>query len=312
MTEDLTVVMACHDERRWEFLARAVRSVQEQDVAARVVVSVDHNPGLQERVSRTWPGVTVVANRHGRGASGTRNSGAEYATTDLVAFLDDDACARPGWLARLVAPFEDPRVVGTGGGVAPSWAIGDRPRWFPEEFDWVVGASFRGMPTAVARVRNVWSENMAVRRAVFEQVDGFRLGFGKVGDRSRPEDTDLCIRMAAAVPDGRWVYVPQALADHHVPPGRSTYRFFLGRSFNEGWGKVEMSRLLGPAERLGDERAYGTRVLPAGVAAGLGRAVRGDLTGLLRAGAITSGAAAAAAGAVAALGSRAAAGRRSR
>ena len=32
-----------------------------------------------------------------------------------VAFIDDDAVPEPSWLCRLVAPFEDPGVAGTGG-----------------------------------------------------------------------------------------------------------------------------------------------------------------------------------------------------
>ena len=284
---EATVVIATHSERRWDFLVAAVDSVRAQSVPSRLVIAVDHNPALLERVARTWPDVRVVANRHGRGASGTRNTGAELARTELVVFLDDDATARPGWLERLLAPFADPAVVGTGGGVAPAWApeVGRRPVWFPEEFDWAIGASYRGMPTRTSRIRNVWSENMAVRRSVFESVGGFRTGFGKVGDRNKPEDTDVCIRMGAAVPDGRWMYVPDALVHHHVPRDRSTYRFFLARSFNEGWGKVEMSRLLGPAERLDHERRYLTHTIPRGIGAALGEAASGRPVAALRAGA---------------------------
>lgn len=302
----VTVVLASHDLGRWSHLCRALDSALAQDVPARVVVGVDHNPELEQRLRAARPDVLVVPNRHGRGASGTRNSGAEHATTPLVAFLDDDARAHPGWLGGLLAPFDDPDVVGTGGGVTADWSTG-RPVWFPEEFGWVVGASYRGMPLATARVRNVWSENMAVRRDVFAAVGGFRLDFGKVGDRSRPEDTDLCIRMAAAVPGGRWMYVPDARADHHVPAARATYRFFLRRSYLEGRGKVEMSRLLGPQEALDSERDYLRRTLPTGVRAGLADAARGRAAGLLRAAAITSGAAAAGLGAAVGLAARPAA-----
>ena len=153
------------------------------------------------------------------------------------------------------------------------------------------------MPTSPALVRNVWSGNMVVRTDVFQQVGGFRLGFGKVGSQARPEDTDLCIRMAGAVPGGRWMYLPDALIDHHVPMARGTFRYFLTRSYSEGRGKVELARLFGKQKVLGEERRYLTHVLPSGVGQGLATAARGDVSGLLRAGAITSGAAAAAIGA---------------
>src|ERR1019366_5134095 len=295
---DATVVLATHDLGRWPFLVPAVESLlAERNRPGHVVISVDQNEELCERVRATWPQVTTVQNKCGRGASGARNAGAECADTPFIAFLDDDIRVREGWLSRLLEPFADPAVVGTGGGVAARWQAG-RPGWFPEEFDWVVGASYRGMPTVRRAVRNVWSENMAVRAEVFHAVGGFRPGFGKVADRSRPEDTDLCIRMSAHVAGAQWLYVPDAVTEHHVPAARASLSFFLRRNYLEGRGKVEMAHLLGRQENLQDERDYLRRTLPAAVSAGLRAAARRrDLSGLLKAGAIVVGVLAAGVGA---------------
>jgi GT2 family glycosyltransferase len=285
----VSVVIAAHDERRWPHLLEAVRSTLAQAPApSEIIVVIDHNEALRERVCAEFPGITVLANRSARGASGTRNTGASHARTALVAFLDDDAAARPDWLHRLIAPFSDPAVVGTGGGVDPVWQAG-RPRWFPAEFNWVVGASYTGMPETQAPIRNVWSENMAVRRDAFAAVGGFRVGFGKLGDRSRPEDTDLCIRMAELSPAAHWVHVPHALADHQVPAYRSTFRFFLRRCYHEGRGKIEMARQLTSSAALGSERAYLYRTLPRGFAHGIAAAFRGQLQGAGHAMAIVAG-----------------------
>jgi glucosyl-dolichyl phosphate glucuronosyltransferase len=287
---DATVVMATYDPRRWRFLAAAVDCLLTgPERPGRVVVCVDRNKDLYERVRTTWPQVTGVLNAYEPGASTTRNTGAEYADTPFIVFLDDDIRVSEGWLPRLLAPFADPAVVGTGGAVVAGWQNG-RPGWFPEELDWVVGASYRGMPTVESPVRNVWSENMAVRTDVFRAVGGFRTGFGKVGTSSRPEDTDLCIRMAAKVAEARWVYTPEATAVHDVPAGRSSFSYFLRRTYYEGRGKVEMARLLGRQEKLRDERNYMVHTLPSGIFAGLWATVRhGDMRGLLKAGAIVAG-----------------------
>jgi hypothetical protein len=114
---------------------------------------------------------------------------------------------------------------------------------------------------------------MVVRRGAFEAVGGFREGFGKIGDRARPEDTDLCVRMSRAS-GGRWMYVPSAVIDHPVPVERGTFGFFLARCFNEGRGKVEMARLLGSEPSLDSEQEYLRRTVP--------RAVVRDLAGALR------------------------------
>jgi cellulose synthase/poly-beta-1,6-N-acetylglucosamine synthase-like glycosyltransferase len=190
-------------------------------------------------------------------------------TSPIVAFLDDDAVADPKWLELLLERFKDSSVVGAGGGVIAAWEA-PKPGWFPEEFAWVVGASFRGMPEDVSEVRNVWAENMAVRRNRFMEVDGFRRHFGKVGSHNSPEDTDLCIRMAKS--GGRWLYVPQARISHHVPPSRASFRYFMRRSYHEGEGKAALARL-SPDKVLDLERQYTTRVLPRAVLCGLSAAL---------------------------------------
>jgi glucosyl-dolichyl phosphate glucuronosyltransferase len=285
-----SVVIACHTEERFAMLLRAIESARSQTPRpAQLIVAVDHNERLCERLRAEVEGIEIVDHRVDPGASGTRNAGAALARSPLLAFLDDDVQAREGWLSELLAPFANPHVVGSGGMTRPAWQ-GPRPRWFPDEFGWVVGASHAGLPTIRAPVRNVWSENLAVRREAFESVGGFRSGFGKVGSTSRPEDTDLCIRVSAADPQSHWVYVPTAVVDHEVPAARATFKFFLRRCYWEGAGKIELSAHLGADRDLGDERAYLLRTIP--------RALLRDLVAgrLTRAMAIVAGVVAAAMG----------------
>jgi len=289
-----SVVIACHTEDRLPTLIRAIRSAQRQTPApAQVIVAVDNNDQLCTRLGEI-SGIEIVDHRGDPGASGARNAGAAHARSALLVFLDDDTEARPGWLRELLGPFENPSVLGTGGMTKPAWQC-PAPGWFPDEFGWVVGASHAGLPTEAAPVRNVWSENMAVRREAFERVGGFRPGFGKVGTRSRPEDTDFCIRVGAGTPDGHWLYVPTAVVDHEVPLSRATFAFFLRRCHSEGAGKVELSAHLGAEQDLGDERAFLLRTLPRAI----GRDLRaGKLARVL---AIVAGTGAAAVGAAGSL-----------
>ena len=271
-------------------------SIRAQTVTVLETIAViDHNPDLLDRARRELPGVVVVPNLRDRGASGARNSGVAASRGDVVAFLDDDAVASPSWLEVMLPHFADPGVVGVGCRVVPVWA-GSRPRWFPPEFDWAVGGSYRGMPESAAPVRNVWTCGMAVSRSVFEAIGGFRDDFGKVGDRSRPEDTDLSLRAAAARPGGTWVYDPAAAVSHHVPLERATFGFFLRRCLNEGSGKAALAALNGGGQSTSAERLYTRRVLPAGVARGLRDTVRGDVSGGLRSAAIAAGLSSAMAG----------------
>jgi len=271
---NVSVVIPCHAMSGWRDLVRAVDSVFVQSTTpAEVVVAVDHNPELFARASRAFPDAVVVANGYARGASGNRNTGVEHTSAPIVAMLDGDSYARPGWLTDLVQPFEYPSVVGTGGAIVPRWHA-ERPAWFPDEFLWTVGGSFPSASPEPAPTRNVWSASMAVRRDAFDAVGGFRVGFGKQGNMARPEDTELCLRLAEAS-GGHWMYVPSAQIEHPVEAERATFAAFMSRCYAEGRGKVAMARLLtGPA--LDSERSYLSRTIPRAVGKGIAATAKGQ------------------------------------
>ncbi|MFU8851165.1 glycosyltransferase family 2 protein [Micromonospora sp. SL1-18] len=286
----VTVVVCVYTERRWPQIVRAVRSVLSQNVpAAQVVVVVDHNPALLERVLATFPELTVVPSTGPRGLSAARNTGLARATGEIVAFLDDDAEAEPDWLARLLPHYRDERVLAVGGHAVPAWEE-ERPRWLPPEFDWVVGCSFTGQPTEVAPVRNVIGCNMSFRRSVLERTAGFDPALGRVGRTPVGcEETELCIRIRQLEPDGVVLYDPAALVRHRVTVDRATWRYFRQRCFSEGRSKAIVARLVGSDAGLATERTYTRRTLPAGVRRGLRQVRTGDRAGLLRSGAIVAG-----------------------
>jgi GT2 family glycosyltransferase len=275
-TARVSIVIPCHRLDGWDTLVNAVRCAQAQQPRPdEIIVVVDHNPELYYRARRDIGGVTVLQNQFQPGASGTRNTGAWHTGTELVAFLDGDITATAHWLAPLIAPFDDRTVIGTGGAITPAWAS-TRPSWLPDELLWAVGASYTGLPDTTAPVRNVWSASMVVRREAFTAVGGFRDGFGKIGGRNRPEDTELCIRMSTA--GGRWMYVPTSTVQHDIPTERATFGFLLRRCYAEGRGKVQMARLLQGTRTLETERSYVTRTLPRAVIRGLATAILGDAT----------------------------------
>jgi hypothetical protein len=305
-TSDVSVVIAAYTERRLDSLADAIASVAGQRPAPlEVIVVIDRNDALLEQVRDRFPDVVALANDRTPGAGGARNTGVAVAHGSVIAFLDDDAVARERWLERIEAALVDPMVVGVGGDAVPGWVSG-RPRWFPLEFDWVVGCSYLGLPTRTAPVRNVFACNMAMRRSVFLAVGGYQDGLGnaQVGDGdgqalsrrfvtrdSGCEETELCIRAARVAPGSHWLYDPAMRVDHVVPESRTTVGYFLARCHDEGLAKARVVvEHVGSHEGLSTERGYVARTLPLGVARGLGDLVRSrDPAGPLRATAIVAG-----------------------
>ncbi len=261
----ICVIVCAYTQDRAPRLAAALDSLAAQSAApCQIVVVVDHNPALLAWARGRFPDCSVVHSDGPPGLSGARNSGLRAARGDVIAFLDDDAVAAPDWLARLAAAYGDRRVIGVGGAVTPDWEA-RAPRWLPEEFLWVVGCSYRGMPTQRSAVRNVIGANMSFRREAFAAAGGFTTSLGRVGARPLGcEETELCIRVGRLAPGRTLVYEPAASVRHHVPRSRASWRYFVRRCFSEGRSKAEVARLCGRRRGLSSERAYTLRTLPAG------------------------------------------------
>lgn len=291
VTPTMTVVVCTYTAKRWPHLLAGVKTVAGQlRDGDELLVVVDHAPDVQARVEQEFTGCTVLANSHGQGLSGARNTGVDAARGDVVAFLDDDALPGPGWLESLREPFADPSVTGVAGAVQPDWEGGQAPRWFPAEFGWVVGCDYTGLPRGGEQVRNPIGASMALRRAPVQAVGGFSELVGRVG--ALPvgcEETELSIRLAQADPGIRMVRDTVGSVLHLVPAERQRLRYFVSRCYHEGRSKAVLSRLVGTQQGLASERTYATRTLPLGVLRHAAAVLRGDLAGLARAGVIVVG-----------------------
>jgi glucosyl-dolichyl phosphate glucuronosyltransferase len=291
--KEISVVVCAHDEKRWGELLEAIDSLARQTLSPlEVIVVIDFNPRLLARARNALPRTVVVENVETRGLGGARNSGVRAARGSIVAFLDDDAVASPRWLELLARAYNDPTVAGAGGSAEPAWVEG-RPGWFPQTFDWVVGCTFEGMPSATEDVRNLIGCNMTFRRDLLLDLGLFQLGYGC-------DETELCIRLRHRWPGRRLLYVPDAKVFHRVPPDRTTFGRFLSRCYFEGGSKAVVAALVGAQDGLASERRHARSVLPRAATRGLKDFLSGrDARGLARAGAIVAGLASATAGYVA-------------
>ena len=289
---DVSVVICAYTEERWDSLVAAVQSIQRQSASSyEIIVVIDYNQRLLERVNAQFrQALVVVENKGPQGLSGARNSGVAVARGALIAFLDDDARAEPGWLEHLRRCFDDPQTLGAGGTIEPDWS-GKRPGWFPGEFYWVVGCTYRDRPERPVVVRNPYGGCACYRREIFDVVGGFRTDMGRRGTLPLGcEETELCVRASQHWPLKIFLYEPRASVYHCIPPVRARWRYFRSRCFAEGLSKAAMTHYVGAKDGLATERAYVYQTLPHGILRGIAEVLfRFDLSGLLRAGAIIAG-----------------------
>lgn len=292
MVHDISVIICAYTEDRWNDLVEAVESVQQQTLPPReIIIVIDHNPGLLKRVREHISGVVAVENTGARGLRGARNSGIAVAQGQIVAFLDDDAVAIPDWLMFLYKGYADPQVMGTGGAVIPWW-IDKEPAWFPEEFYWVIGCDYRGMPQTSTAIRNPFGANMSMRRDLFDTVGDFHAEIVRVGPRHAggSEEMEWCIRARRLYPHRIFLYEPEAIVLHRVPGFRTSLNYYIRRSYIEGAAKAVVTWYMGAKDSLATERTYTFRTLPLGVVRGLADVLfHRDLSGAARVGAIVVG-----------------------
>lgn len=285
----ISTIICAYSDERWSNLVDAITSIRSQTLPVdEIILVVDHNPRMFERACKEWENVHVVENVEERGASGARNTAIGLAKSEILAFIDDDAVYAPDCLEQLVEHFDEEKVMGVGGYLIPKWES-RRPAWFPEEFYWVVGCSFRGMQTEPRYIRNLIAACMCLRREVFTTVGDFRSGLGPGSQGFYCEETELCIRARKRWPDRFFVYEPRAVAYHHVPAKRTNFSYFRSRCYVEGISKSVVVQFAGGASGLASEWRYTLKNLPAGIWRGIIETFRGDFSGVTRSSAILVG-----------------------
>jgi GT2 family glycosyltransferase len=288
MTENRTaavVVCVASDQREGMLRACVDSLLAGTRVPDELFVVVDQNPALQERLA-SLPDAVQVMSTPRQGNSEGRNVGIRSATSDVVAFVDDDAAVEPAWLEHLMDAFEaDDELVGAGGAVVPKFL--DGRRWLPDELLWVVGCTYAGHRTDAGPIRNPIGCNMAFLREALLQVGAFATEYGKQGDKLVIcDETELCLRLEGAFGEGRITFVPDARVLHNVPPTRITWHGLYRRCLAEGLSKGRLRRRYRD-RALASERGYVQRlVLRTVPAMALGGALRRDSQQVLGAAAI--------------------------
>jgi len=211
-----------------------------------LVVVVDGTPEVYDRVIRDYADreeVIVHCNDENVGLLQSRNRGAELATGDVVAFIDDDAVADEMWIEHLVRAYKTKDAIAVGGKMVPTWVAG-KPSFLPAEFYWLVGVTHRGFVDEPGEVRNTFGSNISFRTDVFNELGGFDVEIGgRKGDTNlQGGETELCARMKTEYGHGVW-YDPDAEVAHKVFPYRTDFWWLLDRAFWQGYSKRAMEFL---------------------------------------------------------------------
>jgi glycosyltransferase involved in cell wall biosynthesis len=219
--------------RRYELLDGAIASLAAQSVPVEVLV-VDNSPGA--------PGSADARARHASvarwleeptpGLSRARNAALAAASAPVLAYLDDDARAAPGWAEGFLAGFAQlgESVACVGGRVRLRYTA-PPPAWLDWRFESYLSALDLGEETRLlAPGEWVAGASLAYRVAELRGIGGFNAALGRSGAASllSNDETEVSARLSArGLLTG---YTPLAEAEHLVEPSRLSQAWFRRRA----------------------------------------------------------------------------------
>jgi GT2 family glycosyltransferase len=188
-------------------------------------------------------GVRGVRSDTPNGPNAARNTGVRVAGADLIAMVDDDVWAPPGWLSAMVAGAERFPEASALGGPIRARLEGPAPRACGREQPPITSLDL-GPHDRPAEL--VWSANMAIRREAFDRVGPFDERFTTGGD-----EEDWLRRLHAV--GGEVVYVARAWLDHRRAGDDARLRSLMRSAYRRGRNMRAYDRMRGVDPPVGGE-----------------------------------------------------------
>src|SRR2546423_5649169 len=249
MDPEISVVICSYN--REEFIIHAIESLYQQTLDKKrfevLVVdnnSIDNTGEIVQEYIHKHPDLNLkYLTESKQGASFARNTGASFARSPLLCFMDDDAMAEKDYLERIIRFYSThPDASGLGGRIIPKY-IPAEPKWMTYYVSSLVGNfDYSDKLTVFKPGKYPLESNMVVRKEGFDAIGGFNIELPGVKGTLRigGEGKDFFLRLQSL---NRKIYYDPELIVHHVVEVKKLTPHYMYR-IASGIGRGERVRTL--------------------------------------------------------------------
>src|SRR3972149_6700657 len=222
----MTISVIIPTYNRPKMLLQTLQSLQEQRLSGFEILVVDNAASLEVAgMVAEFDQTAKVASRYVSeprlGLHYARHTGARHAHNQILAFIDDDAIADPGWLEGLLDGFVNDEVGCVGGKILLLWER-EPPIWVRTYGPGYLSGLDLGDRVLELKEPGIYGCNLAIRKSTLMQVGGFNPdSFGSIwlGDG----ETGLLRKVLLT--SWKIIYTPKAVVSHVVPTSRMTLAY---------------------------------------------------------------------------------------
>ena len=191
---------------------KCYRHLMRQTILPHEIILVDNSTDERTRtLIATFPDIKYVLVQGPLGYQPSlRNVGIKESSGDVIAFLDDDGYAEPGWVEELRKCYDDPSVGAVGGRIVQGDPIASKESVGRFRLFGGVEGNWNYTGNDIFPVAHLQGTNMSFRKSVLVQIGGWDEAY--CGGYATFEEPDVCLRVSKA--GYRILFNPNAVVVH--------------------------------------------------------------------------------------------------
>lgn len=261
---DFSVIVTEYSYTNKSFLIDCINSIRSQNYSGDIelIILLENNKLYKEINDKYSEKNNIIIEYLNKtsGVADARTKGIKYASNEIIAYIDSDAIADKNWISTLNKGYNNKNILAVGGKAIPLWEQ-NKPKWFPDEFLWLVGCTHKYHPQNNTVIRNNFGCNMSFKKEILIELNGFDNSVGKShGYNLQGEEPELGQRMLQKYNTGS-LYLEDAIIYHHVSQTQKSKKWLYKRAYLQGITKAVIQKNDSQQTKLETENDYLKNIL---------------------------------------------------